>query len=140
MRWRCTSSRLGQELEISIRCGAAVAAELVGSLQFSHSEAAALAPDFIRSSKFQSPGDCAGSRLGQQLDFFVIRGTCTRSPLDQGFQVSIIWGLSGQPTWLGVCIFHHPGGAALAANLIMSSEFHSSRDCDGCRLDQELEM
>ena len=60
---------------MSIGYGAAVAAELVRSLQFSYSEAAALAPDFIRSSKFQSPGDCAGSRLDQQLDFFCHPGS-----------------------------------------------------------------
>ena len=52
--------------------------------------------------KFESSGDCAGSRLDQQLEFFVVQGGCASSPLDQGLAISIISGLHWQPTWLGV--------------------------------------
>ena len=79
-----------------------MAADLVRSLQFSYTWLAALAADFIMSSKFQSSGDCAGSRLDQQLEFFVVRGGCASSPFDQGLEISVSWVLHSQATWWGV--------------------------------------
>ena len=73
-----------------------MAAGLVRSLQFSYPGLSALAAGFIMSSKFQSSGDCAGSRLDHQLEFLVVRGGCNSSPLDQGLAISIIWELHRQ--------------------------------------------
>ena len=75
-----------------------MAADVVRSLQYCR--VAALAANFIMSSKLQASGDCAGSRLDQQLEFVVVRGGYPSSPLDQGLEISIIWGLHSQSTWL----------------------------------------
>ena len=52
IRGGCASSRLNQELEVSIVWGAALAANLIRSLIFQSSGEVALAADLIRSSKF----------------------------------------------------------------------------------------
>ena len=54
---------------------------------------AALAADLIRSSRFQPPARCTGSRLDQALEILILLGDCGNGQLDQGLDFLIMLAL-----------------------------------------------